>query len=133
MQKAIGLSVLLLIADDNADGVVDTTTVVDPALAAASSFADTFLHAYLPIDIVPDVLRDATVMIAAQMIRLPRDQSTDDSALAYKNAVDWLKLVANGTVILPGGSSETVDDDPGSPELYAEERVWTRTTGAGVF
>ena len=131
MSDQVGAPALLLIADDNADGTVDTSTVVTPALAAASSFADTFLAAYLPITTVPDVLRDAVVAIAAQGIRLPREQGTDDSALAYKNAVDWLKMVASGTAQLPGQSSD--ETDPGDPELFAADRVWTRATGSRLF
>lgn len=132
MQDTLGERMMLNIADDNRDGSVDTADVVEPALVAASAFADTYLAAYLPITSVPGVLREAVIMIAAQNIRLVRDLGTDDSKLAYQNAVAWLKLVAAGTVTLPDGSGGTVED-PGEPDLEAGDRVWTRTHSRGVF
>jgi phage gp36-like protein len=132
MSDKVSAPVLVLISDDNGDGVADLSTVVEPALAAASSFADTFLDDYLPILVVPDVLRDAVISIAAQYIRLPRDKGTDDSKLAYDNAVKWLTLVSTGTAVLPGAPGASTED-PGSPEIEAAERVWTRSTGSRVF
>jgi phage gp36-like protein len=125
MTTTIGSATMLLIADDNNDGTVDTSAIVTPALTSASSFADTYLAAYLPITTVPDVLREAVIMIAAQNIRLPRDKSTDDSALAFKNAVDWLTKIANGTASLPGADGDD-DTDPGDPEIDAGDRIWSR-------
>lgn len=131
MESALGLQTLTLIADDARSGSYDAVGVVTPALASASSFADGYLSAYLPITTIPDVLRDAVIMIAAQNIRLPRDKGTGDSEKAYKNAVDWLKKIAGGDAVLPGYSADTLD--PGEPELYANDRAWTRTLSRGVF
>jgi len=132
MENTLGESVLILISDDDGDGDADVATVVEPALSAASSFADTFLDDYLPITVVPEVLREAVIAIAAQNIRLPRDKGTDDSKTAYNNAVKWLEKVASGLAVLPGAAGESTED-PGAPEIYAEDRVWTRSTGARVF
>lgn len=131
MTARLSSGVMLLIADDDDDEVVDTVAVVDPALSAASSFADTFLTAYLPITTVPDVLRDAVIDITAQNLRLPRGIGTDDSKLMYDNAVRWLTRVADGTAVLPGASDD--GEDPGEPEMFANDRAWTRTLSRGVF
>lgn len=134
MTAALGENVLLLIADHDSDGSIDSD-VVTSALDRASSFMAGFLSAYAidPGDI-PEALERACYDIAAQQIRLGRDQGTDDSKLAYDNAISWLKLIANGTVTLDAPTAE--DDgviDAGDPQVIAETRLWSRSTMGGVF
>lgn len=129
--NTIGAKVLISISDDDRDNVADAT-VVSKALDDASSMADTYLAAYLPITTVPDMLRRAVVSIAVEFIREPRDKSTEDSRLAFKTAMDWLRDIGKGTAqLFPPTPGDVID--PGDPELEAEDRQWTRSTAAGAF
>jgi phage gp36-like protein len=125
--NAIGAKTLILIADDDRDGTADAV-VVTKSLDEASSFADSYFPSELPLSTVPDMLRRAVVSIAVELMRLPRDKSTDDSKRAYDIAVKWLTDISKGTASLFPTPSDGVVD-PGDPELVSEDRMWTRATG----
>jgi len=131
IENAIGVKELASFADDDGNGTTDPV-IVTRALSDASSIADGYIAPWLPLAIVPDALRLAVVHIAVQNMRLGRNQATEDSTKAFDAAMAWLKDIAKGLVqLLPPSAPDVVD--PGDPEMYAEERVWTRSTGGGIF
>jgi phage gp36-like protein len=123
--SAVGADLLLTVADHNSDGTLETASVTT-ALADASSLADTYLTAHLPLSTVPAILTRHVVSIAVYLLAVPRNQSTEDIRRAYKDALDWLKDVAAGTASL--GPDDDSEDDPGSPLMEAADREWTRDT-----
>ena len=132
VEAAIGVDMLLTISDRDHTGTVDPS-VVTRALAESSSLART----YLPADPspVPEVLRRITVDIAIHKLRIGTDNTTEDSRLAYDQAIKWLERVAAGTVVVPGMPVPEPDGviDPGDPVMEADARIWSRATGIGCF
>lgn len=131
IQEAIGAQMLITVSDRDGNGTVDAASVTS-ALAEATSLVDSYLAVYLPLTTVTEAVRRATVDIAIHRLRIGTDSTTEDSRLAYQQAIDWLKLVASGVVTLPGGPTDETAD-PGAPEMEADAKVWTRATGAGLF
>ena len=132
ISNTIGAATLLKIADFNRDGTVDADAVT-LALAEASSFADTYLAAYLPITTVPDVLRKHVVSIAVHYLRAPRDNTTEDSRRMFAEALDWLESVASGDAVLPSPGGAAPDTSATAPVLVAEERLFTMSTLRGIL
>lgn len=131
VQVRVSLAMLQDVADDNSDGAFDTGVVL-AALDSASSLADGYIAAYLPLPSVPHALRDAVIDIAMQSIRLPRDKGTEDSEKAYKAAMAWLKDVQDGTALLFPKPSDGIVD-PGDPDIVSESRQWTMRAASRVF
>lgn len=131
MESALGKGVLDLIADDDKDGRWDRP-VVETGLAAASSIAETYINAFLPLPYTPDSLKQATFALANELIRRRRDLSTDDSKLAFKDAMDWLKDISKGNaVLIPQVAPDATE--PGDPEMVAQPRRWSRDSARGGF
>jgi len=132
MRFALGADTLRAIADHDGDHVIDEA-VVQRALEEASAFADTYLSGEQPIPTpTPPALRRAVVDVAANFLRMARDAGTEDSRLAYANAVSWLKSVSDGKATLKPVTAEPAVD-PGDPESYGIERVWSRESARRVF
>ena len=129
--EAIGQNMLTKIAALDAAGTIDSAAV-DRTLSEASSLADTYLDAYLPLASTPDVLRRAVVNIAVQLLRVGQDKTTENSTLAYEMAIDWLTAVSTGKAALPAGDGGTATNTTTAPVLEAEERLYTRST-LGIF
>jgi phage gp36-like protein len=120
---AIGAAMLLTVADYNSDGTLDTTSIT-AALEQATSLADSYLTAHLPLSSVPAILTRHVVAIAVYL--LASNQTTEDIRRAYADALAWLKDIAAGTASL--GPDDDSEDDPGSPLMEAADREWTRDT-----
>lgn len=128
VENAISVAALAMIADHDGNGTTDAA-VVGRALSEASSLADGYLTAHLPISPVPDILRRVVVDIAVEHLREAREQSTEDSRRRYEAAMDWLKDVGKGLVTF---TPEEPASDPGDPEVDTDSapRLFTRATGS---
>ena len=99
--KRWGMDALLVVADDDQDGVLDDY-VVDEALAGASAEIDAYvgvLHR-LPLAEQPATLIQPCCDIA--MYRLSSDgaSSTEEKRKRYEDAVGYLRRVAEGKASL---------------------------------
>jgi phage gp36-like protein len=132
VELQIGAKVLASFADDDGNGVTDPSAVLR-GLSAASSIAEGYFASSnpLPLATVPDALRLAVINVYVGQARRDRNQATKDSELAFESAMKWLRDIAAGTVQLFPPVPDVVD--PGDPEIVAQERAWTRSTGFGVF
>ncbi len=85
------------------------TDTIDRALADASAEIDSYLASRypLPLETVPSVLRQKAVDIAVyRMMTLRPMGAIDDARERYKDAISWLKLLAEGKVSLGVPSNE---------------------------
>lgn len=96
-----GEEALLLLADRDNDGVIDST-VVDQTLADASAEIDTYVAAKydLPLAVVPDVLIRLCVDIAIYRLASDADMATEERRQRYDDAVALLARIGKGTASL---------------------------------
>lgn len=133
VRAVVSEATLTLIADIDGDGVAEDTAI-DAALSEASSIADTYISQYLPLPSVPNALKRAVIDIALQLMRTPREQSTEDSRLAYANAMSWLRDISTAKAqLFPNSPTVDPELEPTAPEVVAECREWTRGTGRRLF
>jgi len=129
---AVGEQNLLSVADRDDDGEIDAP-VVAAALAQASEMVSSYLSDYMAnFVMVPSVTR-ATVDIAFELLHVGK-QSTEDSRLNYKRAVQWLSDISTGKAVLPG--QPKTDDgviDPGDPLVMSGDRNWNRQNASRLF
>lgn len=107
----LGEDALLLVADRDGDGVIDTEMVA-AAIEDAGALIDTHVSARyaLPLAAVPPVLRSAAIDIAHYRLANRPGQMTDDIRRRYEDAISLLKRVADGKADLPGLARVSGDD-----------------------
>lgn len=111
IQTRLGSATYVQVADDDGDGVADTG-VVDEARVAAEGELDSYLavrHA-VPVDVtvhpeLAGVLRGAALDLAEYRLRLRRPPVSEDARRRRDQTIDWLRLIAAGTVALPALSA----------------------------
>lgn len=131
VQAAIGADRLLTIADHDGDRVLDTS-VVEQALAEASSEADMLIRFEVVPTPVPVAIRRAIVDIAVHTLREARDASTEASIRAHDEAIKLLSRIGEGKAAL--APNDTVSSvEAGDPMFDGGERTWTRDTARRVF
>ena len=134
----MGAQVLAMVADHDGDHAYDPD-VIAAALEDASSVADTYLDAELPVpEPVPLALKRAVIDIAINFLREGRDLGTEGSRLAYAQAMKWLQAIADGKATLRPTERETtptgeVVSAVGEAETDGLERVWSRASARKVF
>jgi phage gp36-like protein len=129
------------IADRDGDDAIDTSAV-DRILADASGLIDSYLaqRYTLPLTVVPDIIKRLSIDIAVYWLAIDGGgAATDDKRQRYEDAVDWLKMVANGKIDPIGPLSSTVDDDNSDGVLSSHgvlvssnPRLFSRATMAGL-
>ncbi|WFE92301.1 DUF1320 domain-containing protein [Roseibium porphyridii] len=108
-------------------------TVVAAKISDAEAMADSYMakRYKLPLNPVPDVL----IPIVANMARyyLYGERAETESAVTrnYKNALGWLKDVANGTVQLEAEGVASAQTAGGQIQTVAPDRVFSRDTLEG--
>lgn len=139
VEAAVGTNVLAVIADHDGDHAYDPD-VLNAALFEASSLADTYLDAELPVPVpAPLALKRAVIDIAINYLREGRDLGTEGSRLAYTQAMKWLQAISDGKATLyptdrePTPAGDQVGYAPGDPETDGLERVWSRSSARRVF
>lgn len=138
VEASVGSDILNVIADNNRDHVYDPS-VLQGALDAASSTADTYLDNELPVpEPTPLALKRAVRAIAFNDLREDRDMGTEGSRLAFSQAMKWLEKIADGKATLRPDKYEPAEGEPGAapvgdPEVDGLERVWSRASARRVF
>lgn len=111
---------------------IDATTVA-AAISDAETMADSYLakRYALPLSPVPDVL----VPVVANMARynLHGERAEKDGAVYrnYKDALAWLKDVANGIVQLEAEGVASAQAAGGQVQVSAPERIFSRDSLEG--
>lgn len=107
IQMRVGSASYVQLSDDNGDGVADTA-VVDEVRLAAEGELDRYLAARhaVPVDVIvhPElagILKSAALDFAEHRLRLRRPPVSEDARRRRDQTVEWLRLIATGTVALP--------------------------------
>ena len=107
IQTRLGNATYVQLSDDNGDGAADTA-VVDEARIAAEGDVDSYLavrHA-VPVDVtvhpeLAGLLKSAALDLAEYRLRLRRPPLPEDARRRRDQTIDWLRHIADGTVVLP--------------------------------
>lgn len=121
----IGEPDLLVIADRNADSVVDVD-VVARALEDAAAEIDTYVSAKytLPLPTIPQVLVRLCVDIAVYHLSSDALKSTDERRKHYEDAISLLNKISKGVVSL--GLADVPESSNGSVFVSSPPRRFTR-------
>lgn len=103
------------------------------ALTDATAEMDSYLSVRydLPFTSTPPVVERVCGDIGMYRISFTSHTLTDEKRVRYEDALKWLKGVAAGEVDL--GLEEVDQAVEASPELVADDRLFTRTTLQGLF
>ena len=111
------------------------TSVTDRAIADADSEINSYCESQydIPFSSTPTMIRKVSVDIAIYNLYARRKGAPEDRRQRYKDAIRYLKDVANGVVTL-GDATVSVDDDAG-PEssMTADDRVLTMSRTSDSF
>jgi phage gp36-like protein len=128
-----GSNALLIAADRDNDGVVDTAAV-ERALNDASALIDTYIGARysLPLPEVPDVLMAYCVDIA--LYKLSADIAyTEEKRKRYDDAISGLVNISKGIATLTFISGGEPDTSTGDVELISADRQFSRKSMRSVL
>ena len=131
IQTRLGNATYVQLADDNGDGVAETA-VVDEARLAAEGELDSYLAVrhLVPVDVtahpkLAGVLKSAALDLAEYRLRLRRPPLSEDARRRRDQTIEWLRLIAAGTVALP---SLTAPAGKGAVTMSSgAERLLSRT------
>lgn len=120
LEDHLGTDRYLAIVDRDRDGTADTSAV-EAALSAASSLADSYLAATLPIAApYPTALVEAVMAIATY--RLAGNAATDTERVQYEDAIGWLRDAARGRAQLSTPTSPV--DTTGGIDIDSDAARW---------
>ena len=116
---------LLIIADRDDDGAVDTA-IVDEAISDATAEIDTYVAAKydLPLAVVPKVLTRLCVDIAVYRLSVDADLGTEERRKRYEDAVKLLVRISEGKVSL--GLEEPAVTTNGAASVTSNDRRFKR-------
>lgn len=122
---------VLLVADRDDNGVIDTD-IVDKALIAASAEIDGYVAAKyeLPLPVLPELLNGLCIDIAMYQLSADADMSTDEKRLRYDDAVKLLVRISQGKVSL--GIPTPPASSNGAVIITSAERRFTRKSMKGL-
>jgi phage gp36-like protein len=135
IQTRLGAATYVQLSDDNGDGVADAA-VVDEVRMAAEGELNSYLavrHS-VPVDVVvhselAGLLKSAALDLAEYRLRLRRPPLPEDARRRRDQTVDWLRLIAVGTVALPSLSAPagkgTVAQASGAARLLSRAELET--------
>lgn len=121
------MSVLLIVADVDNDGAVDSAKV-DAALQDATDEIDAYIGAKytLPLTSTPSSLVRVCIDIA--LYRLSPDGAyTEEKRIRYEDAIRFLKSVARGDASLGIDDASDVDGGTNDVEFDGPERQFSRS------
>lgn len=116
------------LTDDNNIGVEDDEMIAQ-AIADADSEIDGWIgkKCTVPLSPVPDLVRKMSADIAIYNLWARRQGAPEDRRDRYKNAIAFLKSVAEGKATL--GADSPVGTTKGAPvTLSSQTRIFSRTT-----
>lgn len=131
MQDRYSESAVLLVADRNRDGSLDTDAV-SKALSDATDEIDSYVAARynLPLATVPGVIELYCCDIAMYRLADNALVLTEERENRYKAAVSWLTKLAKGIVTL--GLDEEPATVTSTVSISSETRRFSRTTMGGL-
>jgi phage gp36-like protein len=129
--EAAGISskVLVMLADDDENGIADAA-VVASAIAKADAEIDGYLGSRytVPVSPVPALVEQLSTTIAIWRLYGHRGRTDERRAKDYDDAVATLKRLARGEMVLPAvGGGEVATDGADLPQASrtAEDRTFT--------
>jgi len=127
MIERFGETEILELTDRDKDSEVDSA-VLDGALSDADALIDGYLAARytLPLASVPSLLIGPACDIAR--FKLWDDRAPDEVRKRYDDALALLKLISNGTVVLPPDAQGEKPAASASMDFYCQTRVFTEET-----
>lgn len=123
---------LIQLTDDEGAGSVDTA-VVNRAIADAGATIDAYCQGRysVPLDPVPDMIRQLSVDIAIYNLYSRRADAVPDNRLErYKNAIRFLEKVASGQILL-GAATPAPETTGSSVDIDQADRIFTRDKMGG--
>jgi len=125
LEARYGAEEVLQLADRNGDGVVDVG-VVDQALLDAAAEIDGYLGSryQLPLAAAPQVIKVYACDIARY--RLYASVATEEVRNRYTDALKFLKLAAEGKVMIGPSASGAAPLEAGGAEMVSGGRVFGR-------
>lgn len=132
LEDLISSDKLRQMTDDDRDGVSDATLITD-TLSRSDGLIDSYIGSryVIPLSPVPPVITQITCQIALfwlfarKTVEVPR-QIQDQ----YDAAIEWLKGVQDGTLVIPGATilSATID----SNRTYVDDRDFRKEWDSGT-
>lgn len=129
-----GVDQVLIAADRDGDGVVDTG-VIEAAVLKASEEIDSYIGVKytLPLVSTPNILLAWCCEITMYKLSAESGSLTDEKRTRYRDAVAWLKDVSAGRATLGVSESVAVADDTVETSTDNPDRLFTRTTLEGLL
>jgi len=129
LKNSISEAEIIQLTDDDDAGVVDTDKT-----DAAIEYADEMINGYLrgryetPLDPVPDAVKNISIDLAMYRLFWRRNKLDipDSMQALYKNAIDALKQMQKGVIILD-------IPDEGGPDTGAREIKTNKSSSDRVF
>jgi len=124
LEKRLSKEYLLMIADDDQDGVLDEQ-VIDEAISQAQSEVDTYIGTRyeVPISDPPQVVKKLTADLAIYYLHMRKDNMPEAVQKLYDGALKLLTLIAQGKVTL--GVTEEAEQTSGSAIMIkARDRLF---------
>lgn len=105
-------------------------------LRGASGRIDAYIGARyrLPLNDVPDALRDYCCDIARYLLTGTEHQCAEEIRLRYEDAIAWLKLVATGKAGIGTNPENGASIEGSAPDVYfysGGEDLWSRRNTRG--
>jgi phage gp36-like protein len=135
MELYFGTTELLIAADRDGDGSLDTS-VVSTALTNASEEMDSYIGVRYELPLTtttPTVLKNYCCDIAMYRLSIESASLTDDKRTRYEDALTWLSRLAGGKVTL--GTTDASEETDAAPELHDDNpvRQFTRAKLEGLW
>lgn len=114
LETRFGADEILQLADRDGSGAVDTG-VIDAALADADNEIDGYLAVRyaLPLDSTPDLVKRLACDIARY--RLWKDRASEQVRQGYEDAMNVLKRISAGTVLLSVAGVQSTGNTAAQP------------------
>lgn len=108
--------------------------VVNRAIGDAAAEIDSYLAKVysLPIAVVPAVLERKAADIARYFLHGKSADKDGPVAIAYRDAIAWLRDIARGLVEIDTGGDKPAQAGGGSVKASAPNRVFTRESMGGM-
>lgn len=118
--------ILIQLTDDNDAGIVDDD-VVTRAIADADATIDVYCQGRytVPLNPVPDKIRQTSVNIAIYNLYARRKGAPEDRKDRYKDEIRFLEKVAKDEIKL-GTATPAPTDTGGSVDIDQSDRIFTR-------
>ena len=127
IETRIGYDELTRLSDYDGDGLPDSD-VVDRAISDAEGTIDSYLgeRYKVPLQTVPDVVKNACADLAVYQLQQSRSSVTDDMKERRDDILSWLKDVAKGTASLGSATELEESSSAGGVRWESDEQRFGR-------